>query len=702
MKRPASAALSSSDRTERQTSCSGAELPATALRSFFSSAASRNSGSAVQPGVASTSGSTAASSSSGNAERVANVSARSSSAALPATLSQSKILSMQDVQRWLAEPHIVRCHSADLERLKEAAAVLSRSKPRQEDVRDLQNDWQVASKKHQKPIPLPEVIQEFRGKIIKAAQKLQQQLLDSAEPPASSGVEQSARMDTTEVVDFQHDPMLTRLKDRQSKRAEDSAADQQRPLAKPKATKGRNKRAAATTCDSVEQPVSKRKDRLLTQDLFSQGARDHSDPGAPSFDSAVQPAPVRHQREIMSRLVQELRKLSTTAWVVGDADARRKDMISIAWDLQNMPTTQRKLKKRSMTVLYMGICGAMNHPMHGGWQDYTHVSMTTSFALERQALQFVQAIDEIEEGSMDAYPCLWELKNREHDALLNGLPDMPRSPQQLFEMLKDTEASASTPFGRLPAGAQAEPPFRKCPEYFVRMLACVELPNLRPLEDLPIPKHHAELIDKVVQHRSNAADASAGQPAHITASDIKDTLQDFSNDSYSCYAKKRWLWDVLKVPKEQRQDSEYLPQLFETAVDEFLQELHANQITGSSRSKHTLAVLALYHRILITWKKKNTAPMVMGPMFRMLANAEGTSRKQYLPQDQCGEDVELAANRMPAYWTRMQKSAGQPVDDLSLPVARWCSLGFVRAGFFHRLRPPSAPSARSITKRFYW
>ena len=700
MKRPASAALSSSDRTERQTSCSGAELPATALRSFFSSAASRNSGSAVQPGVASTSGSTAASSSSGNAERVANVSARSSSAALPATLSQSKILSMQDVQRWLAEPHIVRCHSADLERLKEAAAVLSRSKPRQEDVRKLQNDWQVSSRK-----PLPGVIQEFRNKIIKAAQKMQQRLLDSAEPPASSGVEQSARMDTTEVVDFQHDPMLTRFKDRQSKRAEDSAADQQRPLAKPKATKGRNKRAAATTCDSVEQPVSKRKDRLLTQDLFALGACDHSDPGAPSFDSAVQPAPVRHQREIMSRLVQELRKLSTTAWVVGDADARRKDMISIAWDLQNMPTTQRTLTKRSMTVLYTGICGAMKageHSMHGGWQDYTHVSMTTSFALERQALQFVQAIDEIEEGSMDAYPCLWELKNREHDALLNGLPDMPRSPQQLFEMLKDTEASASTPFGRLPAGAQAQPPFRKCPEYFVRMLACVELPNLRPLEDLPIPKHHAELIDTVVQHRSNAAVASAGQPAHITASDIKDTLQDFSNDSYSCYAKKRWLWDVLKVPKEQRQDSEYLPQLFETAVDEFLQELHANQITGSSRSKHTLAVLALYHRILITWKKKNTAPMVMAPMFRMLANAEGTSRKQYLPQDQCGEDVELAANRMPAYWTRMQKSAGQPVDDLSLPVARWCSLGFVRAGFFHRLRPPSAPSARSITKRFYW
>ena len=89
-----------------------------------------------------------------------------------------------------------------MKRLKEAAALLSRSKPRQEDVRLLQNDWQVSSKKGSLPIPLPEVIQEFRGKIIKAAQKLQQQLLDSAERPASSAVEQSARMDTTDVVDF--------------------------------------------------------------------------------------------------------------------------------------------------------------------------------------------------------------------------------------------------------------------------------------------------------------------------------------------------------------------------------------------------------------------------------------------------------------------------------------------------------------------
>ena len=82
-------------------------------------------------------------------------------------------------------------------------------------------------------------------------------------------------------------------------------------------------------------------------------------------------------------------------------------------------------------------------------------------AVERQARHFLQARDEIEESNMDQYPCLWELKNREHDAVLNGLPEMPRSPHELFEILNDAEASASTPFGRLPPLGQAGPPFLK-------------------------------------------------------------------------------------------------------------------------------------------------------------------------------------------------------------------------------------------------
>ena len=148
--------------------------------------------------------------------------------------------------------------------------------------------------------------------------------------------------------------------------------------------------------------------------------------------------------------------------------------------------------------------------------------------------------------------------------------------------------------------------------------------------------------------------------------------------------------DVLNVPKQSRQDPEYLLQMIETAVDEFLHDLSGHLLTALALPKNTLAMLALYHRILIAWKTKSRGPMFLGPIVRMRANSEGTSRKQYLPEDMCREDVELAANRMPAYWTRLQDSAEQPVSDLSLPVARppvmyWiCGEGFLHNGAFFK------------------
>ena len=140
----------------------------------------------------------AASSSSGRAERPATSTAPSSldrgelsSAERPATSGHLRITSIRDVQRWLAEERVASCTSADAQRIREAVPVLSRPTPRQEDVQPLQSKWQVAQRQDKKPRPLPEVIQEFRNKIIKAAQKLQQQLADStessAERPATSG-----------------------------------------------------------------------------------------------------------------------------------------------------------------------------------------------------------------------------------------------------------------------------------------------------------------------------------------------------------------------------------------------------------------------------------------------------------------------------------------------------------------------------------
>ena len=57
-----------------------------------------------------------------------------------------QLQSIRDVQRWLAQKPIASCSSADMQRIREAVAVLSHPKPRQEDVRPLQSKWQVAQK----------------------------------------------------------------------------------------------------------------------------------------------------------------------------------------------------------------------------------------------------------------------------------------------------------------------------------------------------------------------------------------------------------------------------------------------------------------------------------------------------------------------------------------------------------------------------
>ena len=112
--------------------------------------------------------------------------------------------------------------------------------------------------------------------------------------------------------------------------------------------------------------------------------------------------------------------------------------------------------------------------------------------------QFVQASEEFEDANKELYAFLWELRSRPHDVVLNGLPDMPRSPHELIQALKDTGVFAAAPFGRLPTGAQDKPSFLRHAFNFVRMLLRLEFPKLL-FADFPHPSQHAELIDKVVQ-----------------------------------------------------------------------------------------------------------------------------------------------------------------------------------------------------------
>ena len=118
-----SAAPSSSHRAEPPSSCSSAEQPATSLRSFFSSAASRSCARAAQPAAASGRCSTAASSNSGSAAQPAR----------EADQPVKTLLSITDVQRWLQSNSLALSSPAEALRITEvvdALSTLSKTKSR--------------------------------------------------------------------------------------------------------------------------------------------------------------------------------------------------------------------------------------------------------------------------------------------------------------------------------------------------------------------------------------------------------------------------------------------------------------------------------------------------------------------------------------------------------------------------------------------
>ena len=201
-----------------------------------------------------------------------------------------------------------------------------------------------------------------------------------------------------------------------------------------------------------------------------------------------------------------------------------------------------------------------------------------------------------------------------------------------MQTLKDTRGETGAPFGRLPTREQLEKVTTMPPDLLVRRLVCLELPHVR-FADLPDVSRHAELIQKVVEHRRSVSDSRAEQPALITETDIRTTLHDFAMDDFSNEVNKRWLHNVLKVPPKDRTDAEHLPNILDTAVADLVQDLRENAVSALSLSASALASLALYRHILIVAKKKRRGPMVLGPIVRLLANAGGTARKQYLPED---------------------------------------------------------------------
>ena len=486
-----SSAPSSSGRAELPSSSSSAEHPATSLHS------------AEQP-----------------AEQLAT-SLRS--AEQPAMPSHLKLSSIQDVQRWLADEPMASCSSVDMQRIREVVAVLSRPKPRREDVQPLQSKWQVAQKTKKKPRSLGEILPEFQAKVIKAAHKLQLELTDSTQQPADgtsgasgSTVEQSAHTDTADGIDLDEDPVIAELRARHRKRAQSNATEEQRPLAKLKAAKRQNKRTAGTTSDSVEQPVSKKQGRCLTAELFLVCARDPNEPDILPGSAAQSAEKLRLWGRKMQRLHLELQKLTET-WVVGEQLDKLKEMIWRAKEFGSIPASFLILQKRSTNQLLTLSCGNLqirSGSRKDSYQDASFFSVAACKALEERVAQFLQQLEEITE---DAYPILWELKQSQTEAVLNSLPEMANSPEQLMQNMKNdctslTGGKGSTPFGRCKANTQL---FGFSANYSMQMLACLEMPQHSAI-DVFSSLDNSDLINMVMQSRERYVEACPpGPPWHF-------------------------------------------------------------------------------------------------------------------------------------------------------------------------------------------
>ena len=413
------------------------------------------------------------------------------------------------------------------------------------------------------------------------------------------------------------------------------------------------------------------------------------------------------------KLWEELKKLNRESLQeqllksedLDEAAKEIQDLIHRAHILTKPVLTLSELEEKSIRELYKPRCGILQYILLPGRprQDFAEMTAQASAHLDARIRDFVMQRNEINENTQGQYPYLWEIKNRRHDAVLNSLPEMPMSPEQLMQTLRDTRGETGVPFGRLPTQEQFQKLSAMAPDLLVKRLVCLELPDVR-FADLPDESRHADLIEKVVEHRRIAAQRA--EP--VTETDIITALTNFATDDFSAWVNKRWLHDLLKVPAKNRTDAEHLTQIFATEVADFVQDLRDNGVTALSLSACALASLALYRHILIAGQKRRKGPMILGPIVRLLANARGAARKQYLSEDLCGEDVELAANCMPAYWRKLQSSAEQPVDDLSLPVASppvmcWiCGEGFLHNGALSKHCCKHHGDYAEYRKRIFW
>ena len=238
--------------------------------------------------------------------------------------------------------------------------------------------------------------------------------------------------------------------------------------------------------------------------------------------------------------------------------------------------------------------------------------------------------------------------------------------------------------------------------FAVQMLVCIELPGTK-LEEVPGPLHIEEMLAKVRQHREEVLHASAEARAEgFMLEDVQQALRAFAS-SHSVAA--RWLRRALRLKREDVLE-EKLGELTETFVSKMVR-------LGAGYTPALVAAVAVVYHVLPATKLRQGL-MVLGPAVRLLANSRGECGKCYCDAEACGADVALAANRMPAYWRRLQGLSEQPASEddaaelnslavASPPVMCWiCGEGFLNNGSLQAHCEKHHGDYAEYRKRLFW
>ena len=393
---------------------------------------------------------------------------------------------------------------------------------------------------------------------------------------------------------------------------------------------------------------------------------------SPSSSFAERPEPLQHSileygsrpddlaelRRAMVHIVKELTRLKSQTAADDDQTETLTKLHAQAKQLQQIPASTRTLCNLEISILYVAQCGRLllkKQPYRDQRRDHKTVTAIACRALVSAVQAYLSARVPLNE---ERFPFLTKL----HGATTTTQHQPPRTVQELHARLNEGEMLPTAPFGRHDPSEQL---FNSHAWYSLTMLAALELPDV-PFHVLLSNHTATALQDVITQRRTSFAQAASEQRHSIpSVAEVCQVLQQFYDDPYAQHLKQDWLVKALKIPEARRHDADYLAELFNTATEDFF--LHAQQhgITATPLTKHTLATCTLFHLLLTLQKPPKALVLRFGPTLRLLANFKGECVKQYKPQDKCGADVELAANRLPAYFTRLADSAAQPVSPSS-------------------------------------